>query len=33
MEKKAVMKEDSKDTKEKLNKIKKEMAELQSKRD
>ena len=33
MEKQAVMKEDSKDTKEKLNKIKKEMAELQSKRD
>ncbi|MEK7735521.1 MAG: AAA family ATPase, partial [Nitrospirota bacterium] len=33
MEKQAVMKEDSKDAKEKLDKIKKEMAELQSRRD
>ena len=33
IEKQAVMKEDSEDAKEKLNKIKKEMAELQSKRD
>jgi ATP-dependent Clp protease ATP-binding subunit ClpB len=33
IEKQAVMKEDSKDAREKLNKIKKEMAELQSRRD
>jgi len=33
IEKQAVMKEDSKDAKEKLDKIKKEMAELQSRRD